>query len=293
MTILSITLSCSTTKSRIRNSSKPTQDSYWNDISAESIDAKARITDVIKENDPSLYNEMLLDSKDPLLPMFWGKSYNFDSGAKQQIVNESIIEDLQRLFNVKNDNKIVHAGIMHTYGYLFSTINTPYGYKRKRWIAETLNYAFDFEGNSLSPATIDGGLLSNVTYFSGMIALSDKTQLNAMKNVSSEIIAFDYSKLRIQRVDEITKDFILTTNLVKLPKKQDKEENSYLLIYSVNDLRTNKELLITAFPVNTETHDKILAPETLGNNQKIALRYNVYIEGAGNSFTGTRKLIIK
>ncbi len=182
---------------------------------------------------------------------------------------------------------------MHTYGYLFSTIDTPYGYKRKRWIADTLNYGFGLSGNSLSPDTIDGGLLSNVTYFAGMIALNDKTQLNLLKNVSHELIAFDYTKLKFQRIEESTKDFILVTNLVKIPRKQEKEENDYLLIYSINDLRINKEFLITAFPVNTESHDKIVEPSGLGPNQKITIRYNAYLEGAGNNLTGTRKLILK
>lgn len=293
MTVLLITFSCASKKTRIKNTYKSTQDQYWNELSNEATEAHARITDVLEENNPALYNEILLDSKDPILPIFWGKSLNFDSGAKKTIVDEKIIEDLQRLFNIKNGNKIVHAGIMHTYGYLFSTIDTPYGYKRKRWIADTLNYGFSLSGNSLSPDTIEGGLLSNVTYFTGMIALNDKTQLNLLKNVSNELIAFDYTKLKFQRIEESTKDFILVTNLVKIPRKQEKEENDYLLIYSINDLRINKEFLITAFPVNNETHDKILDPTGLGPNQKIAVRYNAYLEGAGNNLTGTRKLILK
>ncbi len=248
---------------------------------------------MIEENNAALYNQMLLDSKDPMLPMFWGKSHNFDSGAKKVIVDEKIIEDLQRLFNIKNDNKIVHAGVIHTYGYLFSTIETPYGYKRKRWIEDTLNYGFGLTGKGLSPETIDGGLLSNVTYFSGMIALSDKTQLNLLKNVSSEIVAFDYTKLSYQRIEESTKDFVLITNLVKLPMKKEKEENDYLLIYSINDLRIGKEFLITAFPVNTQSRDKILDPKELGAGKKITIRYNAYLDGLENNFTGTRKIILK
>ncbi|MFA6235815.1 MAG: hypothetical protein WC635_00700 [Bacteriovorax sp.] len=289
--VLLITFSCASKKTRNKNVHNSTQDQFWNDLTNESREAKAKIIDVIEENNPALFNEILLDSKDPMLPMFWGKSTNFDSGAKKEIVDQQIIKELQNLFNIKNDNKIVHAGIMHTYGYLFSTIDTPYGYKRKRWIAPTLNYGFGLAGNSLSPDTIEGGLLSNVTYFIGMLALADKTQLGLLKNVSNEVVTYDYSKLKVDRVEEATKDCLIVTTLVKLNAKRELEENDYLLIYSIHDLRVNKEFLITAFPINSESYDKILAPETLGSNQKITLRYNAYLEGLDKNLVGTRKLI--
>ena len=291
--ILFITLSCATKKTRIKNAHAPSQDQYWNDMTDESREAKARITDVIEENNPALYNEILLDSKDPILPMFWGMSTNFDSSAKKQIVDEEIIRELQNIFNMKSDNKIVHAGIMHTYGYLFSTIDTPYGYKRKRWISPSLNKGFGLSGNSLSPDTIAGGLLSNVTYFIGMIALADKTQLGLLKNISNEVVTYDYSKLEVDRLEESTKDYTIVTNLVKLPSKIENDDTDYLLIYSINDHRVQKELLITAFPINTDAYKKIVAPETLGTDKKISLHYNAYLEGSEKNNIGSRKLFKK
>ncbi|MBC7712545.1 MAG: hypothetical protein H7177_04375 [Rhizobacter sp.] len=291
--VLLITFSCATKKTRNKNPHAPAQDQYWNDLTDESRDAKARIIDVVEENNPALFNEILLDSKDPVLTMFWGKSTNFDSGAKKEIVDQQIIKELQALFNIKNDNKIVHAGIMHTYGYLFSTIDTPYGYKRKRWIAPTLNKGFGLAGNSLSPDTIEGGLLSNVTYFTGTIVLKDKTQIGLLKNVSNELFTYDYSKLEVDRLEESTKDYTIVTSLVKLPNKVENDDNTHLLIYSIEDKRIQKEFLITAFPINTEAYKKIVAPEMLGPNQKINLRYNAYLEGSEKNNIGTRKLVKK
>jgi galactitol-specific phosphotransferase system IIB component len=291
--VLIISLSCASKKTRSISAFTPTQDQYWNDLVDESREAHARITDVLEENYPSLYNEILLDSKDPMLPMFWGQSTNFDSGAKKQIVDTEIIQVIQAMFNIKNDNKIVHAGIMHTYGYLFSTINTSYGYKRKRWISPTLNIGFGLNGNSLSPETIEGGLLSNVTYFTGMIALSDKIKLGLLKNVSNEVVTYDYSKLNVDRLEEATKDYTIVTSLVKLPNKVENDANEYLLIYSIIDHRIQKETLVTAFPINTDSYKNILAPGALGPNQKIILRYNAYLAGAEKSAIGTRKLVKK
>lgn len=287
-----VVLSCSRLPVSLNISAhNPVSDAYWNEISFAAIENNSSIFDVLEENNPALYNQILTDSKDPYLPMFWGQSLNFDSGAKKIIVDHNIMADLQGLFGIKNDNQIVHAGIIHSYGYLFSTILTPYGYKRKRWIAPTLNYAFGLSANSLSPEALEGGLFSNITYFAGSLVFKDKTQLNLLKNVSKEIFTFDYSKLKLDRVEEIIKEYTLVTTLVKLPLKKSGEENDYLLIYSTIDHRLGKELLVTAFPVTQDSYQKIVAPETLGSNQKITIRYNAYLAGVAQSEIGTRKLI--
>lgn len=276
-----------------------TIDQYWGRIQSEVTTTKTPLLSVLKKTNPHLYQQIVNDSKDPLLTNFWGRSTNFDSGAKKQIIDDEIISDLQGQFNIHNDNKIVHAGITHTYGYLFSVINTPYGYKRKRWTDPTLNYAFAFSGNSLSPETLEGGLLSNVTYFTGTIAFkqdSDRLALKRLKNVSSEVLNFDYSKLSVDKVEEeimqgTLHDITLRTTLVKLPFKRAEEENDYLLIYSVFNPKTHKELLITAFPIKKEAYKKIVEGDSLGTKRPIIVRYNAYLEGyMDKNLTGTKKL---
>lgn len=293
---LTMTLACShrppkDAPSRNISAYTPQQDQFWNELALEALEKKETFFNVLEENHPALYNQIISDSKDPYLPMFWGQSYNFDSGAKKVIVDHKIMKELQAHFNIKNDNNIVHAGIIHTYGYLFSTIETPYGYKRERWISPTLNYAFDLQSNSLSPEAIEGGMLSNITFFCGSIAFKDRTQLNLMKNVSNEVFTYDYSKLEVTRIEETLPNYTLVTSLVKLPKKKNGEKNDYLLVYSTIARKLNKEFLITAFPVNQDSFNKIVAPETLGANQKITLRYNAYLEGIGKDSKGTRNLI--
>ena len=287
------TFSCAHKNKAERNISAhtPLEDQYWNDLVEESKAENTSIMRTLEYNNPNLYNQIFKDSKDPYLTIFWGQSLNFDSGAKKQIVDDKIIGNLQALFNIKNDNKIVHAGIMHTYGYLFSTINTPYGYKRKRWIDPTLNAAFDLAGKSFSPEALEGGLLSNVTYFSGMLAFKNKTELSLLKNVSNEIFTYNYAQLSVDRVEEKIKDHTLVTTLVRFPVKLMVSENDYLLIYSTVNQLTKKEALITAFPVNADSYEKIVANSAMGPDQKITLRYNAYLEGVGSNLTGTRKLI--
>ena len=273
-------------------------DGYWERLTLQSTEQKISILKVLQKENPALYKQFENDSKDTKLLGFWGQSFNFDSGAKKKIITDQLISDLQAEFGVHNDNMIVHAGITHTYGYLFSVLNTPYGFKRKRWTDSTLNYAFSFNGSSLSPETMEGSMLSNITYFAGMLAFKhheEKQSLLALKNISNEVKNFDYSKINVEQVEE---DFfqggiltnILRTSLVRLPFKQEHEENDYWLIYSIYNLKLKREFLITAFPIKKDAYKKITEPESFGANKPISLRYNAYLDGANDpKLVGNRR----
>jgi hypothetical protein len=289
-------VSCSSLKKKHYS---PKDDQYWAELVEESTHSKKSILAVLEIKNPALYNQILNDSKDSALLNFWGQSLNFDSGAKKKILPDQLISDLQAQFGIKNDNMIVHAGITHTYGYLFSILETPYGFKRKRWTEPTLNYAFNFNGNGLSPETMEGGLLSNITYFAGTLAFKnmiERQALKNLKNVSNEVLHFDYSKLSVEVLEEqiiggAGDQITLRTTLVRLPFKREGEENDYLLIYSVLNPKKKKEVLITAFPIKKDAYKKITARESLGVNQPIIVRYNAYLEGLmEQKLTGVKKI---
>ncbi|MDO9181974.1 MAG: hypothetical protein Q7U04_06180, partial [Bacteriovorax sp.] len=215
-------------------------------------------------------------------------------------LDDQLISDLQELFGIKNDNMVVHAGITHTYGYLFSTLETPYGFKRKRWVEPSVNYAFSLNGNSLSPETIQGGMLSNITFFAGSIAFknaSDKSALKNLKNVSNEILNFEYNKLSIDVLEEQILGgagnlITLRTTFVPFAFKATGEENDYLLIYSIYNPKLKKEFLITVFPIKKDAYKKTTAADSFGDNQAISIRYNAYLDGLMElKLIGTRKLI--
>lgn len=287
-----ITISCS----NIETTMAENTDQYWMRLVKLAEQNNRSILETVKTENPHLFNQIEVDSKETGLLSFWGKSLNFDSGAKKQIISDAIIGDLQKKFGITHDNKSVHAGITHTYGYLFSVLETPYGYKRKRWIEPTLNYGFAMSGNSLSPDAMQGSLLSNTTYFAGKIAFkeeSEKKALDQLHHVSLEVKNFDYSKLNVTYLEEEIdhSSVTLKTALVKLPFKRAEEENDALLIYSVwNDLE-KKEVLITAFPIKKDAFAKIVDPAYLGKNQNITVRYNAFVEGLmDHKLTGTRKI---
>jgi hypothetical protein len=268
-------------------------DEYWDRLIDESHTEKISITEKLKKDNLALYNQIQNDAKDPTLLGFWGKSFNSDGGMNlngslnKQIVDLDVLSDIQKVFGIKNDNIRVHAGITHTYGYLFSRLVTPYGFKRKRWTAATLNHAFDFKNHSLSPVPNSGSLLSNLTYFAGKLSFRNADQLSALEklqNTSEEVKAFDYKNIKKLVVIENVakpKSLNIVTTLIALPKKAPKEENDYLLIYSLEEPKSQRGELITAFPIKKEAYLKIINPEGLGENKEISLRYNAYKEGFG------------
>lgn len=273
------------------------QDKYWEEINHKAL--QSSLLSVLEVQNKSLYNQVINDSQDLNLPGFWGQSFNFDSGAKKTILEDKLIAELQAKYNIVNDNKIVHAGIMHTYGYLFSTLNTPYGFKRKRWVEPTLSYGFNLAGKSISPNPTEGTLLSNITYFAGKLAFSEASnieKLDTLKNVSSEIKNFSYSKTKLDILDEEINypenvKITLRTTIVKFFQKEANEENDYLLIYSWLNRDTKEEKLITAFPIKRDAYLKTLDIQGLGDDRPILVRYNGHIGNDANARYSGKRLI--
>ncbi len=284
--------SCSHQSTNQDLSYKVDSNEYWNAL-AESIskDDENGLQNYLAKNNPKLLNQIELDSKDPYLLMFWGRSSNEDASNKKTIVDEKILNQIYKKFNFYQSGEYCHAGIIHSYGYLFSKLMTPYGYKRKRWIDHSLNYAFSFSQESLSPQAKDGSLLSNLTYFIGMITLKNKTSLQLLKNVSQEILRFDYEALKVSRLEEKVDHVVIRTFFVSFPKFSPQDENRYLLIYTIEDLKMGKESLITAFPVNEKTFVSSQAALGLGKNKLVTLRYNALLENFPSNALGTRTFI--
>src|SRR3569832_2946383 len=65
---------------------------------------------------------------------YWTDSTIFDELAKENILPDKILNGLG--IRHESTGGVVHvpAGMMHTYGYLFSQLKTAYGLKGKRWI---------------------------------------------------------------------------------------------------------------------------------------------------------------
>lgn len=266
---------------------------------------------------PLLVKQVRADQAALRVHGLWGRSLNYDEFAKGTIVDWRILGALEKVFGLPETGSPseeehadafarshpLHAGLEHTYGYLFSVLKTSFGYKRQRWVSGTIERGMGLTPGVLGPKSDQGTLLSNVTYFAGRFAFSDSPsrlkELEALKpSVHPRIRDFRYERFAPIRLEEMSEVATLRTDLVPFEKPE--EGASHLLVYSVQELQSGEArgkaklgspVLVTAFPVDRKFVEQLCKPESLGENKPIVPRYNAAVPGfAGSSVTGTRKL---
>lgn len=256
---------------------------------------------------PKLTANWRADTAQEGLKRIWGKSINFDEGAKGTIVHPAILDSLAKALGVPpRQERIVHAGLEHTYGYLFSTLLTSFGYKRARWVRPDIEEGLGIPRGLLGPEPKEGTLFSNLTYFLGRISLKDDSEAQAILSAASPAVAsfltdFPYDSLKTRRLEETMsfkgvsgkeRSVSIRTDFVLFHTPAEKG-NSALLIYSVSDSEQKGSQLITAFPVAHGFMEKALNSKDLGKNQPIRTRYNAFISGVTDvnpPRTGIRKV---
>lgn len=75
----------------------------------------------------------------------WSSSTVIDENVGEAVVERDVFERIHSAGGVNARFPIGNAGLVHVYGYLFSTVVTPYGYKSDRWndgvLATTLGHS--------------------------------------------------------------------------------------------------------------------------------------------------------
>ena len=201
------------------------------------------------------------DSRDPEMLALWGKSVNFDEHAKAVIVDPATLKALFAAAHVAPG----HAGVTHTYGYLTSTLVTPYGYKRDRWTSGVIERGFGLPAGFLSPAPSTGTLLSNVTAFAGSIAFRGEPKELAIATRGRG----PFPAVHPSRLTETVGKAVVRTDFVPYL-----HGDGALLVYSWRDLKAKRSYLITAFPVETKFAAGLFDPRELGKGKKVSARYN-------------------
>ena len=252
---------------------------------------------------PGVVKELDKDKGEKFLKTLWGDSINYDEGAKAIIVQPQVLDYLTSKLGVAaRKDKIVHAGLEHTYGYLFSNLKTPFGYKRARWVRGDIENGFRLPRGTLGPYAQKGSFFANVTVFLSQIAFRTETDLakealQKSNRVSAAVFGFNFKKLDIKRIEETiemhSRKVVLRTDLVSFFVKGLPTDNSHLLVYSFVDSEKPTPLLITAFPVNQAFVDQVLKPEKFGHGLPITTRYNAQINGVTGvnpPLLGTREI---
>lgn len=259
---------------------------------------------LLKKNCPWIADQLRETAKYPEFLASWGRSLNYDEHAQAVIVEPPILKLLGELAGVPMRGRILHAGLMHTFGYLFSLIETPFGKKRDRWVESDLEKGLGIERPTLRDRPASGTLLLNLTYFLAQIAFRREAVLLERLSVHPNVIApaawdYDFDRLEIRRVvEQVTiaegrrrgTEIEIHTDFVSLPHPPQKPDaENTLLVYSVvNGARIGPQL-ITAFTVAEDFVKEATSPANQGNRVKIRTRYNAYVEGlTGRSLPGRR-----
>ena len=282
-------------------SGETTLDCPWAEIAREATAAGAQAPNVISKRAPEILAQLNKDRKESSLKVLWGKSINYDELVKGLIVDKAILESLSKLYGSPLEDRVAHAGLEHTYGYLFSILKTPFGFKRARWVGGVIEEGLGIEKGLLGPTPSQGTLLSNATQLLGRIAFSDRPkELAALKKskilVPAQIATFTTQGKEVRTLHELVaeKNIILRTDLVRFAKVPAGQANSHLLVYSVRYLDQDRAELITAFPVESSFVSRVLDPARLGSDQEIVTRYNAQVaDVTGHRWKGSRSEIAR
>lgn len=265
-------------------------DKIWYDTAQKMAAATSydEMREILDQNLPGFVEGIERDSnQNRNLLNLWGLSRNIDESHLSdgtRTVPANVIQFFNSILKVQYDQNSVfgHAGLTHTYGYLMSNLQTPFGFKRARYVNGELESGFGLPEGTLSGLPSRGTLLSNLTNFAGMIAFRDHPELQQyLKTEVPEIANFEFHKLNSQRLIEIVENerytLELRTDIVPFTENNTKGKNAALLVYSVDfHARGQKSQprLITVFPVEKNFASGIFSPAGMGDQVAIKLKYN-------------------
>ena len=207
----------------------------------------------------------------------WAECTPYDELAKADILPGKALRALGIPRAVTLGVAHAPAGLMHTYGYLFSQLRTPYGLKGKRWIESRLDERLGLPAKTFDPLTSRGEFASNLTSVLLQLIgapenLPHAAPLTPVARVSGSV----EQRVTWKTPDGKTVSASVFTRLVPLaPLPGLKTNDTDLLIYEV--VRDGRHLLVTAFPIEKTFADSIrdAKPET---SAAFKPRFNFYVD---------------
>jgi hypothetical protein len=264
----------------------------------------AEIESVFKAHAPGLLSSLSQDLKQGVaLTDLWTTSVNVDENTGHTIVHPPLLRFLtESLGLAERPTPKAHAGLQHTYGYLFSTELTAYGFKRERWISGAIQKGLGLTTDFGLLSSLSGGkhlsLLSQVSLLLGSFALTDDAQAQAELSIlrsqaPKDLQALDPARFPRKRIREKftigERAIEIRTDLIELAAFKEAPPNArFLLVYSIRE--NGRSRLVTGFPVSEGSALDLLKPENFGEGKTIKSRYNASIEGMSAPVTGSRTL---
>lgn len=156
----------------------------------------------------------------------------------------------------------VPAGVMHTYGYLFSQLKTAYGLKGRRWTQSRLDERLGLAPGTFSPRPPRGEFTANVTK-----ALRELINSGRGGRVEENVLWRTPAGAEVSGA--------VRTHLFPLKALPGLEAETHLLVY---ELETGgRRRLVTAFPVSAEFAAGLegAKPES---GASFVPRFNLYVD---------------
>jgi len=208
---------------------------------------------------------------------YWTDSTPFDELAQAYILPARVMDSLGIRHEMTADVMHVPAGTMHTYGYLFAQLPTPYGLKGKRWIESRLDERLGLAPGMFGPFARKGEFASNVTsVLMQLIGNEVKLKHAAKLRPKVRVLGRIEQRVKWKTKEGGTVAASVFTHLLELQSPEGLETaDANLLIYEV--LMGGRHRLVTAFPV-----DPTLAHSLMGTKPSVAAefkpRFNLYID---------------
>lgn len=129
--------------------------------------ARALTPSAVRNPDPAelapwLVEQVEASSTDDAQLAMWTSSTVIDDNLQAPVFDKPIFSWLHRGETGSYKFPIGHAGLMHTYGYLLSSVETPYGLKRTRWLTPDLANAFGLDPSYFYPTASTVPLMERV-----------------------------------------------------------------------------------------------------------------------------------
>lgn len=206
----------------------------------------------------------------------WTDCTVFDELAKADILEEKALKALGIRRETTAGVAHAPAGLMHTYGYLFSQLQTAYGLKGKRWIESRLDERLGLPAGTFSPLTEKGEFTSNLTTVLLQLIGAPSGLAHAAKLTPSARPAGRVEQQVVWRTPAGKKvEATVFTVLVPLAALPDlKTSDDFLLVYGMH--RGGRTLLTTAFPVAKDFAGTFMAAKP-GRSTAFTPRFNLYI----------------
>lgn len=207
----------------------------------------------------------------------WTDSTTFDELAKQMILPPAVMDALLIPHETTAGVEHASAGIMHTWGYLFSQVKTPFGLKGKRWLESRVDERLGLPAGFFGPLASRGEFTSNVTS-ALMILIGHPAALPGAANDAFAARTLGRLKQDVtwRKPDGKKVRMAVSTHLVALPALAGLEtKDAYLLIYETEE--KGKHRLVTAFPIEEGFAASIMGAKA-SKEPSFKPRFNLYID---------------